>query len=138
METTAVDLTDQDREQLRLLVIFHWVAAALAAGFALITVLQLALFASMGDGMHWILLPWILLFVGTIVLGACLALAAGAIAERRKRTFCIVVAAFACVFAPIGTLLGVFTIYVLTKPAIAARFDAGGGARRGRIGRRSY
>ena len=51
------------------------------------------------------------------------ALAGSFIARTRHWTFCIVVAAVSCAFFPFGTVLGVFTIIVLSKPDVKAAFD---------------
>lgn len=40
------------------------------------------------------------------------------IAKRRKRLFSVVMAAILCMFMPFGTVLGVFTIIVLTKESV--------------------
>lgn len=42
--------------------------------------------------------------------------------ERRSRTFCLVTAGLTCVELPYGTALGVFTIFVLQRPSVAAMF----------------
>ena len=45
------------------------------------------------------------------------------LAQRRRYIFCMVMAAIACLFVPLGTVLGVFTIVVLAKPEVKATFD---------------
>ena len=47
------------------------------------------------------------------------------LAKRQHRTFCIVVAAMACLFMPFGTILGVFTIVVLMRESVQALFEGG-------------
>jgi len=37
--------------------------------------------------------------------------------------FCVVMAGIACMFMPFGTVLGVFTLVVLTKPVVRELFD---------------
>ena len=44
------------------------------------------------------------------------------LAQRAYYTFCFVVAALECVFVPFGTVLGVFTIVVLQRPAVKEMF----------------
>jgi len=46
------------------------------------------------------------------------------LAKRRHHTFCIVVAAIACLFMPFGTILGVFTLVVLMRDSVRLQFDA--------------
>jgi hypothetical protein len=61
-----------------------------------------------------------------IVLGwtvAILLLLAGQrLRKRRSYKFCFVVAAISCAFMPMGTVLGVFTILVLSRPTVKAMF----------------
>jgi hypothetical protein len=44
--------------------------------------------------------------------------------QWRSRTFLLVVAAFNCINFPFGTVLGIFTIVVLTRDAMRAQFEA--------------
>jgi hypothetical protein len=70
----------------------------------------------------------LLIFLGGtfILLGwtvATLLLVAGQrLRKRRSYNFCFVVAAISCAFAPMGTVLGVFTIIVLSRPTVKAIF----------------
>jgi hypothetical protein len=62
-----------------------------------------------------------------LVLGgwtyAAAMLAAGrALARRRLYSFCLAMAGVSCVFAPLGTVLGVFTLIVLMRPSVKALF----------------
>ena len=50
-------------------------------------------------------------------------LAGRALAARRRRGFCIVVAAIECMMMPLGTILGIFTIIVLARPSVVALFE---------------
>ncbi len=43
--------------------------------------------------------------------------------KRRHRVACIVLAVIICIDIPIGTLLGIFTIIVLTRADIKAKFS---------------
>ena len=57
--------------------------------------------------------------IGVLVIWtlAIFAMIAGRrLARHRSHTFCLVVAATECLFMPLGTVLGVFTILVLVKP----------------------
>ena len=42
--------------------------------------------------------------------------------KRKNRTYCLVVGAFACMFQPFGTILGVFTIVILLRPDVETLF----------------
>lgn len=54
-------------------------------------------------------------------------LAGRALAQRRRYTFCLVIAGVACMFMPFGTVLGVFTIIVLLRDSVKELFATGGG-----------
>lgn len=127
---------DQTREHLRLLTIFHYVLAGVVAVFSCIPLIHL------GFGLFFLLMPekvmgpaptpnslhethlvgWIFTAVGgfIVVAGWTMALliflAGRNLAARRRHTFCFVIAALECLFAPLGTVLGVLTILVLLKP----------------------
>lgn len=45
------------------------------------------------------------------------------LAKRRRPTFCFLVACLLCIFAPLGTVLGVFTIIVLSRPTVKELFQ---------------
>ena len=137
METDAPRLSDQDREHLRLLSIFHFVVAAATAGFASIFLVHLAIGlgaliwpARFGpkppDVMFGVLFT--ILGGGAVLAGwtlAALLVVAGRFLRRQvHHTFCLVVAAVACVCCqPLGTILGVFTILVLLRPGVKAAFQ---------------
>ena len=129
---------DQDAQHLRLLSIFHYVVAGLAflcGCFPIIHVvigavimLRPALFAGgsqppppalfgamfLGIGLTIMLLAWL--------IAALIAAAGWFLAQRRHHLFCLVVAAVECMFMPFGTVLGVFAIIVLSRPAVQALF----------------
>lgn len=43
--------------------------------------------------------------------------------KRKAYTFCIVMGAIECIFMPLGTILGVFTLVVLNRPGVKALFE---------------
>jgi hypothetical protein len=61
-----------------------------------------------------------------IVLGlsiaVCMIVAGGKLKKRKNRVFCMVVAGIECIFMPLGTVLGVFTLIVLNKESIQEIF----------------
>lgn len=131
---------DQDAQHLRLLSIFHYVVAGLTFLFGCLPILHVAIGAAMlfrpdifADGRQApppALFGGIFLGIGlAIMLGmwlfAGLMAAAGrCLAQRRHHLFCLVVAAVECLIPPYGTVLGVFTIIVLSRPAVLALFTA--------------
>jgi hypothetical protein len=73
--------------------------------------------------------PFFMVIGGTIVLlgwtlGGLTILSGKRIAQRRSRTFSIVMAAINCLSMPFGTILGIFTIILLTKPEAVAQYEA--------------
>ena len=73
---------------------------------------------------------WIFVIVGSgVLLGgwmlAVLLIVAGRFLKRHKRrVFCMVVAGISCLFMPVGTVLGVFTIMLLSRPTVKAIFES--------------
>ncbi len=66
----------------------------------------------------WMLMAW--------SLAAGLLVAGRSLARRTRRTFCLVMAAVvAMMCVPLGTLLGMLTIIVLTRPPVRNAFEAG-------------
>ena len=96
-----MDNDNQDAEQLRLLSIFHYIVAGMLALFSLFPVIHLA-------------------------IAACVALAGRKLTQRRGHLFCLVVAGVECCFFPFGTVLGVLTILVLTRPSVKHAFGVSG------------
>jgi hypothetical protein len=127
----------QDEEHLRLLSIFHYVVAGLAGLFACFPIIHLIvglvfIFASNhlpANGQQppafigWIFVIFACAF---ILLGwtiAVLILTAGRfLAGRRHYQFCFVMACIECLFMPFGTVLGVFTILVLSRETVKPLF----------------
>jgi hypothetical protein len=129
---------DDDLAQLRLLSVFHFVVAGMMALVACFPFLYLVLGLLVATGRLGAgdegsaVIGWLLASCGsffTIVGFGCAALvvlAGRSLAERRRYTYCLVVAAVLCLLAPFGTLLGVFTIIVLVRPSVRARFVSPG------------
>lgn len=126
----------QDLEHLRLLSIFHYVVAGLAALFACFPLFHLVFGVAMVSG--WGEMPqedpmavtmgWFFIVVASIVIlcgwafAVCLVVAGRALARRRRYMFCLVMAAVECIFMPFGTVLGVFTIVVLMRDSVRELF----------------
>lgn len=127
---------NQDEEHLRALAIIHYVFGGLTALFACFP------FIHLGVGLFMLLkpaafdprppppfLPWFFIGLGItfILAGWTLALlfvlAGRNLSRRRRYVFCQVVAALGCVLIPLGTVLGVFTLIVLSRPSVKALFD---------------
>lgn len=129
---------DQDREQLRLLSLFHYVVGGLLGVFSLFPGIYVGL------GLAMVFNPgsfdkgnppppfvgWLFVVIGAvgILVGltlTVLTLVAGRrLAKYRSHTYCLVVAALLCLFMPLGTVLGVFTLIVLMRPSVKQLFSA--------------
>jgi len=104
------------RDDLRLLAIFHFVLAGLAALFSLFPLIHVAVgvglvtgkLGSGGRGGPPDFFGWIFVVVGALVIftGLCyavlVALAGRFLARRRNWTFCMVMAGLSCAFFPFG------------------------------------
>jgi hypothetical protein len=128
-------------DNIRLLSIFHYVFAGLVALIACIPLIHITM------GVIFLVMPekfcesgpdcaeqpaqiigWIFLGVGTFALligwtfAVLVAMAGRFLARRVHLKYCIAVAAASCLFMPFGTVLGVFTLIVLTKKEAEALF----------------
>ena len=136
----------QDEEHLRLLAIFHYVVGGMLALFACVPIIHVSiglvmlvspsLFGPPQGGAPppvWVGLFFVILGGLFIVIGwtmAGLMLYAGRCLSRRQRyLFCMVVAGVSCLFFPLGTALGVFTIIVLNRPSVKQLFEPGAAPR---------
>jgi hypothetical protein len=132
-------MTPQDEADLRLLTVFHYVVAGLAYLFSLFPIFHLILglvmvFTPEKLGAHqnnmppaffgWFFIGIAGLFILFGLTFSTLVFFAGRCLSRRKRyTFCFVMAAIECMFVPFGTILGVFTIFILNRPAVKEAFQ---------------
>jgi hypothetical protein len=131
---------DRDTEQLNLLSIFHYVVAGLAALFSFFpllytTVGAIFIFAARhgtakpGEDLPPEFLGWIfavlgsLLFLTGIAMAICILIAGRSLALRKRYTFVLVMACIECLFIPFGTILGVFTIVVLSRESVRGLFS---------------
>jgi hypothetical protein len=132
---------NQDREHLRLLAIFHYVVAGLAALFSFFpllytTVGAIFIFAARhgtakpGEELPPEFLGWIFAVVGLllfflgIAMAICILLAGRCLSRNKHYTFALVMACIECLFIPFGTILGVFTIIALLREPVKGLFAA--------------
>jgi hypothetical protein len=128
-----------DADHLQLLTVFHYVLAGLTALFGCFPCIHLALGIAFlsgafppdqhGNGpprfigvffiaIALFLIAWFWALAVLIFLGA------QNLRQRRRYTFCFVVAAIECLFMPFGTVLGIFTIIVLMRPTVKQLFGS--------------
>jgi hypothetical protein len=129
----------RDLEHLKLLTIFHFVLAGLVALIGSIFIFHLVMGILMLTGnmpgprpgtpgappafMGWFMFglgAFMLLFSWSLAL--CLGIAGYCLSRRKGWMFCCLVAGFACLNAPLGTALGVFTLLVLLRPRVKDLF----------------
>jgi hypothetical protein len=132
---------DHDEEHLRLLSIFHYIVGGLCALFSLFPLL----YTAMGSFFIYLarhgtqrpgqdappeIVGWFFVGIGSAFFLIGLAIAIGivmagrALAKRRRYWFAFIVACIECLFMPFGTILGVFTIIVLSREAVKQMFPA--------------
>jgi hypothetical protein len=124
-----------DGEHLRLIRIGYLVSAGLAAIFSCFGILYALMGLMVGsmargasrDGppieLAWFFALFGFLFVAMgLGLAAARAYAARCVRERRARIYCIVIAIISCLEFPYGTVFGVLTIIVLSRPSVQAMF----------------
>jgi hypothetical protein len=135
---------NQDREHLRLLAIFHYVVAGLAGLFSLFPLLYttigtIFIFAARhgtakpGEDLPPEFLGWIFAVIGSglfligLAMAICILIAGRSLALRKRYSFAMVMACIECLFIPFGTILGVFTIVVLSRESVKGLFSSATG-----------
>lgn len=127
----------QDLEHLKLLAIFHYVLAGVLAFFSSWALIYYGLGMAMLTGAmnqgrpgqgeeQFVGLLFVGIGIAFIMLGLgfgmALVVAGRSLAQQIHYRFCVVMAGMECLYMPIGTVLGVFTLIVLTRPSVRARF----------------
>jgi hypothetical protein len=115
-----------DREQLRMLSLFHYVAGGVSAftSFILLAYLFFGIAMAMTSSSDARIGGYII----STIFGACFVFAAAhagltvyagrCIAQRKAKVFTLVMAALNCLNFPYGTILGVCTMMVLTRGSV--------------------
>lgn len=132
-------MSEEDLRHLDLLSIFHYVVAGITGLVASFPLLHLVIGILLvtgslpGPEAPPPLVGWFFIAVASIMillgwtLTICVAMAGYFLARRERYTFCLVVAGVECLFFPFGTVLGVLTLIVLTKPEVKQVFHASTG-----------
>ncbi|MEM1253532.1 MAG: hypothetical protein AAGI69_13955 [Cyanobacteria bacterium P01_H01_bin.21] len=135
---TPID--SKNREHLKLLSTFHYIVGGLTAALSMVSLIHI------GIGLSLILTPtatypyeatpapytlstgWLFFIMGVVILllglifSICLILSGRALAKRKRYWFSLVVACFECIYTPFGTVLGIFTIVVLSRESVKALY----------------
>lgn len=130
----------QDDNNLQLLSIFHYVLGGMVALFSMFPIfhllfgllfLCLPLFAEDGNvedagavmavGGIFVLIPLMIIAIGLCLAGGIIT-SGRRLAQRIQHNYCLVVAGIECLFMPLGTVLGVFTIIVLSRDSVKEMF----------------
>lgn len=134
---------NQDADQIKILAIFHYVVAGIAGIFACFPIFHLLMGLSMLTGsffpsdapgsmpfpfsmfgLMFTLIPAAIIFFGW-AFAIALAVSGYFLMQRRQYMFCLIMAGISCIFTPFGTVLGVFTIVVLSRPSVKNLFNYG-------------
>ena len=126
---------DQDEEHLRLLAIFHYIVGGLAALFSCFPLFHVGLGCLLLNApapAHGQppppLFGWFMIALGAAffligeAMAVCILLAGRFIRQRRRYWFVFVNACVECLFMPFGTILGVFTVIVLSRHPVKEMF----------------
>ena len=127
-----------DEQHLRLLSIFHYVLGSLTALFACFPLIHVAIGLAMVFAPHSMsnrpggeppeFVGWLFtcfgagMFLAGLAVAVCIVLAGRFIAQRRRYWFIFILACFQCTIFPFGTVLGVFTILVLSRQGVKSLF----------------
>lgn len=136
----AIPTSTPSSEHLRLLAIFHYIVGGISLLFSTLPLMHIALGAMLLSGSFpqpaggappmpkefgWIFIgAGICFMVFGYAISIAMLVAGYKLQNRRSYTFCFAIACVECIFMPLGTILGVFTIVVLNKPDAKAQFAA--------------
>lgn len=129
----------KDEQQIRLLATFHYVLAAVGGLFACFPLIHVAigiLFLTAPEsfangkgppppgwlGILFIVVGSVFVMIGW-AMAICTLISGRYLARHQKRMFSFVVAAVLCAFMPFGTVLGIFTIVVLSKDSVKLLYE---------------
>jgi len=130
-------MNNEDIKNLELLSIFHYVVGGVTALFSCIPLMHVAMglamiygkFPQSNSGPQMpAFLGWIFVIMGSIIIllgwsmAICILIAGKKLKHRKHRIYCMVVAGIECMFMPLGTILGIFTLIALNKDSIKALF----------------
>ena len=127
----------KDQEHLRLLSIFHYIVGGMAALGACIpifhlifgiVIIVLSARAEAGSEAPPAFVGWLFAGIAGVAMmvgwtmAACIIATGRFLTARKYYMFCLVVAGIECLFMPLGTILGVFTLVVLLRESVKPLF----------------
>lgn len=129
----------QDLDHLKILGIFYYIFAGFSFLFGLVfsvyivmgtlMVADPSLFTGNGGEAPPEFLGWVFIGVGAFIILVALTLAflyiktARSLRNQTHYRFCFVLAVISCLSVPLGTVLGVFTLVVLSRDTVKALFE---------------
>lgn len=134
-------VSNRDREQLKLLEIFHYVLMGLSVLYIAFLCMHYMMMSTVFSNPHMFdnakqkppfdpvqffhIFIWFYIFAGAWgVLSICANLASALCLHNRKnRMVSLVVAGFNCISVPFGTALGICAIIVLVRPSVIALYQ---------------
>jgi len=124
----------KDEEHLGLLSIFHYIVGGIGCLFAcmplihmifgLVFILSPETFGENGENGPPAFFGWLFLVMGLIffligqAISICIIVSGRFLAKRKKYMYSFVLGCIECIFIPFGTVLGVFTIIVLSRDSV--------------------
>ncbi len=126
---------NQDLQHLNLLAIFHYVLGGLLGLFGCIPFIHvtmgiLMIQGKLNDGPNPPppALGWLFVGLGALFIvfawsvTIAMIVAGRKLNAQRSHTYCFIIACLECLWMPLGTILGVFTIIVLSRPTVKELF----------------
>ncbi len=124
----------QDQEHLRLLSIFHYVVGGVGCLFACMPLLHMIFglvfiyspdtFAGSAGDAPPAFFGWLFFIMGLFffligqAVSICIIVSGRFLAKRKRYLYSFIVGCIECIFIPFGTVLGVFTIIVLSRESV--------------------
>ena len=116
------------RRKLKNLGVFYYVVGVLgipASLIAPIVILRSGAFEEIAPGLKRIYLFSIIgTGIGSLAIVACIFITGYGLRHQRWRTFCFVISILLCLSLPIGTVMGVLSLILLTKPETKQLFSS--------------
>ena len=132
----------EDANHLRYLAIAHYVMGGITGLVSCLPVMHVVMGGMIATGQFpmgpttpgepdFKMFGWLFVAMGSIFIiigwtfAVLLILTGRWLSARKNHTFCFVMACLECASLPLGTVLGVFTILVISRPSVKALFLAG-------------